>query len=150
MKKGTWKRSASLVLMVGVLVTVGLVTGGGENMSGVGAGEALDIQGIKLAKYGSPVAVMGQLTMDGEPVQGTFFFLFYDPFGEEAKQQCGLQTEYLFPVGIVANGAQVSFIQYPNAVVTFNIAPSQFQMGYEYVLPFLPEDPPGAGALEFF
>ena len=150
MKDGIWKRSASLILLLGVLVTAGLAASGGENMDGVGAGRLADVRGIKLARYGSPVAVMGQLTMDGEPVQGTFFFLFYDPFGEEAKELCGLQTEYLFPAGIAANGAQVSFIQYPNAVVTFYIAPSQFQMGYEYVLPFLPEDPPGAGALEFF
>ncbi len=93
---------------------------------------------------------MGQLTLDGVPVQGSFFFLYYDPYGEESKQQCGLQQEYIFPDGTVANGAQVSFIQYPNAIVTFTIDPSQFVQGYVYDLPFLPEDPPGMGALEFF
>jgi len=143
-------RKAVLLVVLGVLLTVGLTTGGGEQIGGVGPGKAVEVRGIALARYGSPVAVMGQLTFDGEPVQGSFFFLFYDPFGETAKEQCGLQTEYLFPAGTIANGAQVSFIQYPNAIVTFNIAPSQFQLGYQYVLPFLPEDPPGEGALEFF
>ena len=143
-------RTAGLLTMLGILTIVGSATIGGEGMIGVGAGKAVEVRGIALAKYGVPVAVMGQLTMDSEPVPGTFFFLFYDPYGEESKEQCGLQTEYMFPPGTMANGAQISFIQYPNALVTFNIAPSQFLLGYQYVLPFLPEDPPGEGALEFF
>ncbi len=143
-------RGLSLLLALGVILSIGLLPGVGEQIDGVGAGRVLEVQGVRLAKYGAPVAVMGQLTLDSEPVPGTFFFLFYDPFGNNGKEECGLQLEHIFPEGTAANGAQVSFIQYPNAVVTFNIAPSQFRQAYLYDLPFLPEDPPGAAALEFF
>jgi len=143
-------RRTSLILALIVLVCVSLLLGGGEGMDGVGAGEKVDLQGIKLAKYGSPVVVMGQITQDGEAVPGSFFILFYDPLGSTGPEQCGLRQEHYFPAGTQGNGAQISFIQYPNGIVTFDIAPSQFKPGLAYELPFLPEDPPGAAALEFF
>jgi len=149
MKTRNRSRRVRLLIALGILLSVGLLSGG-EDLNGVGVGEGVPVHGIALARFGSAIAVMGQLTLNGVPLQGTFFFLYYDPYGEEAKEQCGLQQEYFFPEGVVANGAQVSFIQYPNAIVTFTINPSQFMHGYTYDLPFLPEDPPGMGALEFF
>jgi len=150
MRAKRYMRRVRVLIALGVVLSISLILGVGEEIGGVGAGEAVGVEGIKLAKYGNPVAVMGQLTIDGEAVPGSFFFLFYDPLGTNGSEKCGAQLEHYFPEGTEANGAQVSFIQYPNAIVTFSIAPSQFSHGYIYELPFLPEDPPGAGALEFF
>jgi len=150
MRPGNSLRRSSLWVALRTVLSVGLLSGGGEPLIGIGPGEGVSTQRVFLAKYGSPVAVMGQLTLNAEPIEGTFFFLFYDPMESNAKEQCGLQQEHWFPEGSVANGAQVAFIPHPNAIVTFTIAPSQFVRGYLYNLPFLPEGPPGEGALESF
>lgn len=143
------RRSVSLVMALAMVLSLGVFLGGGEGIQGIGTGESVEVKGIVLAKYGVPVSVMGQLTRDGEPVPGSFFFLAYDPLGNTAESNCGMQLEHTFPEGTVANGAQISYIQFPNAIVTFNIGPSQFKQGLQYELPFLPEDPPGQAALEF-
>jgi|GEM_PF-4513295 len=150
MKDRKRRRSAYLLIAVGSLLGIGLLVGGDEGMKGVGAGNWIEVKGVSLAERGNPVAVMGQLTIDSEPIPGSFFFLAYDPLGSQSQGECGPQLEYLFPEGTMANGAQICFIQHPNAVIPFTIAPSQFLQQMSYVLPFLPEDPPGAAALEFF
>jgi len=183
-------RWVGVFLILGGVLAIGLTLLGGDEIPGVGSGEVLDVIGVRLAQYGNPVSIMGQLTFDGEPIPGTFFFLVYEPLTtsglfepkdrepvesepvdpevyppgpggpggaapepeevEATPIKYRMQLEHYFPTGTKANGAQISFIQYPNGIVTFTISPSQFSHEWTYVLPFLPEDPPGAGALEFF
>lgn len=149
MRAWNLRRNVCLALAFGMVLASGWTLGGGEEMLGIGAGETVEVKTVALAKYGVPVSVMGQLTQDGEPVPGSFFFLTYDPLGNTADDQCGMKLEHTFPEGMMANGAQVAYIQFPNGIVTFEIAPSQFAQGLQYALPFLPEDPPGQAALEF-
>jgi hypothetical protein len=162
MRARNWTRRASVLLLLGVFLTVGLTTSAWDEkeVQGIGAGCFDEVLGVKPSlhetseegTYLGLVAVMGQLTRDGEPLPGAFFFLYNCPDGDERRcgQQGGSSLEWCFPNGITANGAQVSYVQGPNAIVTFSISPSQFRKGIKYGLPFLPEDPPGAGALEFF
>ncbi len=98
------------------------------------------------------LAVFGQLTLDGVPIPETVFYLQTgetDPVAEEATTT----TVSFIDVtgkGVIANGAEVSYIIPGNAAVRFTIHGEQFIAGKEYWLLHLPTDPPGAASIAFF
>lgn len=139
----------SVLLAVICTLSVSLWTDS-EEIGGLEPGELTEVQGVRLDRYGQPVAIMGHLTADGIPVPGTNFYLFYDPAMKKGCGESDLWDEHAFPEPALANGAMISYILYPNGLVSFSVNSSQFQPGYPYVLPFLPEDPPGAAAVKFF
>ncbi|MFC2082990.1 hypothetical protein ACFLSG_03015 [Candidatus Bipolaricaulota bacterium] len=138
------------VLLSALLISLLTFTSGSEEIVGMQPGVMAEIQGVRLEQYGQPVVIMGHLTSDGNPIPGTNFYLFFDPAMEQGCGQTELWDEHVFPETAEANGALIAYILYPNGMVSFSISSSQFDPSYSYVLPFLPEDPPGMASIKFF
>lgn len=150
MKQMTKSRLRRSVLLSILLISVVTFWSGSEEIGGMQPGQMAEIQGVRLEQYGQPVGIIGHLTADGNPIPGTNFYLFFDPAMENGCGQSELWDEHVFPESAQANGALIAYILYPNGLVSFSISSSQFNPEYTYVLPFLPEDPPGAAAIRFF
>lgn len=150
MKCMTNSRFRRCILLSILLVSFAAFWSGSEEIGGMQPGELAEIQGVRLERYGQPVSIMGHLTADGNPIPGTNFYLFFDPAMKKGCGETELWDEHIFPETALANGALIAYILYPNGLVSFSISSSQFEPCYPYVLPFLPEDPPGAAAVAFF
>ena len=107
------------VLVLTLLLTIGSVTAA-DPIDGVGDG-TVDINTIKLvvAPSDASILIIGHLTRNGNALEGTSFFLYWNPNPRGARK-----TTHNFSID--ANGAQIAYILGPNALVNFTISSDQF------------------------
>ncbi len=116
-------------------------------------GDIPEVKEVVLNSQIETLAVLGQLTVCGDPIPESIFFLYVGLAHPSCTNWASVTSVQLYDAtgrGIKADGVQITYIIPGNGIVSFMISRDQFVIGKEYWLPHLPDDPPGAASIAFF
>jgi hypothetical protein len=115
--------------------------------------DIIEVKEVVLNSTIPTIAVFGQLTLCGDPIPESIFFLYVGLEHPSCTNWAAVtNVQFVDASGraIAADGAQITYIIPGNGIVSFTISRDQFVLGKEYWLPHLPNDPPGAASIAFF